>query len=432
MKEVSTGFIPRPGQLELSKMVKRFSACACHRRWGKSIFFINYTLFQGLRCPLSNPQYAFISPLLSQSKRNLWDPLKKYTANFPHVDVNESELRVDIWRSKDDRIRISLFGADNPNSIAGYYADGVVMDEAQDHEPSFFGPIIRPLLSDRRGWAHWFGTARGKNYFWNIRKRYEQKMLAGDPDYFSITLKASDTGVIPEKELLGAKEDMGEEMFLQEYELNVDTPVKGSYYGAYLEQAEAQGRICVVPYEPALPVDLSFDLGMDDTTAIWFIQSLNRQFRVIDYDEDSGLGIPEWAGRLRLKPYQYGTIYLPHDAKVKELGTGKSREEIFRLQRFHPRVTPRQAVADGIQAVRTIIPRSWFDREKCKIGLDALRSYQREWDDKEKVFRTTPKHDWSSHSADSMRTFAMGIREEREAVSDQDREADTDYDFTDY
>ncbi len=134
--------------------------------------------------------------------------------------------------------------------------DGCNFDEGQDHNSNFFGPIIRPLLSDREGWAHWYGTARGKNYFWGMRKRYREKMKSGHPDYFECELKASQTGVIPQKELDLAREDMGEEMYLQEYELNCDAPNKGSYYGTHLAQAELDGRIGVVPYDSALPVDL--------------------------------------------------------------------------------------------------------------------------------------------------------------------------------
>jgi len=353
-----------------------------------------------------------ISPELGQCKRNCWDYLKKYTEAFPFRDVNESELRVDLWRAEKDRIRIQLFGADNPNALAGYYMDGCNLDEAQDHAPDFFGPIIRPLLSDRGGWAHWYGTARGKNYFWQLRRRYREKMLAGDPNYFEIELKASQTNIIPKAELQMAREEMGEDMYLQEFELNCEAPVKGSYYGELLNRAEQDGRICNVPYDPSLEVEVWFDLGIDDTMSLWFVQRMGQEIRVIDYDEDSGLGIPEWCGRMRQKPYSYGSLILPHDAAARELGTGKTREEVFRKQNFHrTRIVPRQDVADGIQAVRLILPRRYFDKTKTEKGLEALRNYQREYDATTKTFKSVPKHDWSSHAADAFRTGAMGSRE---------------------
>lgn len=370
-----------------------------------------------------------ISPELAQCKRNCWDYLKKYTEAFPFRDVNESELRVDIWRAEKDRIRIQLFGADNPNSIAGYFMDGCNLDEAQDQNPNLFGPIIRPLLSDRGGWAHWYGTARGKNYFWALRRRYREKMVKGDADYFETELKASQTNVISKRELDAAKEDMGDELYAQEYELNCEAPNKGSYYGAHIGQAEIEGRIRVVPYDSALPVDVWFDLGIDDTMSLWFVQQLNTEIRLIDYDEDSGLGIPEWCGRMRMKPYNYGRLYLPHDAAARELGTGRSREEIFRKQKFNNlKIVPKQTVADGIQAARSILSRCYFDRIKCEKGLDALKFYHREYDAKQKVFLSHPNHDWSSHASDAFRTGAMGMKEPEQKDLSKYRQAEVDDD----
>jgi len=431
MKKISSGFIPRPIQTEVAKKLRRFSAVAMHRRAGKSLLFINYAIEHGLACKFPNPQYGFISPLLSQGKRNLWDATKRYTSCFPYVEVNESELRVDIYRTDNDRVRLQLFGSDNPHSLAGYYMDGCDLDEGQDMDASLFGPIIRPLLSDRHGYAHWWGTARGRSFFWKLQQRYKEKMLAGDPDYFSAAYKASETGIISQKELDGARADMLPDEYNAEFELNVDTPIKGSYFGDWVVKAQAEGRITSVPYDPRIPVDMALDLGMDDAMATWFFQQVGRELRLIDYDECNGEGIPEWSQRIRLRPYNFGEVLLPHDAAVRELGTGKSREEIFRLQRFHPRIVSRQNVADGIQAVRTMLGSCWIDAVKCEKGLDALKSYQRLWDDKEKVFRSTPKHDWTSHGCDAARTLAMGLKERRDEAS-YPVEAISDYDMMNY
>ncbi len=430
IKEVDTGYKPRSVQIELHKNIRRFSAIAMHRRGGKSIMGINHAIDAGIKCRFPNPQYGWISPLLSQSKRNIWDSLKRFTKGFPEISVNENELRVDIWRADNDRVRIQLFGAENPDSLNGYYMDGAILDEAQDHDEKFFGKTVFPMLTDRMGWVLFLGTARGRTYFWKLRQRYKEKMLAGDQDYFSAELKASETGLITPADLEIARAEMGEELYQQEFELSVDSPNKGSYYGDYIAQAEKDvpSRVTSVPYDPSLTVDLAFDLGIDDTTAIWVYQQLGREIRLIHFLEDSGLGIPQWAGKLRMLPYNYGTAILPHDAAARELGTGKTREEVFRSLGFQTKIVPRQSIADGIQAARNIMPRCWFDKSKCEHGLNALREYQRVWDDKEKVFLSHPKHDWSSHGADAFRTLAMGMRESRVDLRTLPREAECDWD----
>lgn len=399
-----------------------------HRRAGKSVFAINYTIHKGIYNPLSNPQYALISPLLSQSKRNLWDELKRYTKNFPRRDIHENEMRVDIWRAEDDRIRIQLFGAENPSSLDGYRLDGVFIDEAQDHSAEFFGKTVRPMLSDRRGWALFMGTVRGRTYFYKLRERYREKMLAGDPDYFEASFKASETGIVPPAELKSALEEMGPELYNQEYELSAESPNKGSYYSEYLLDLDKQGHVTNIPYDPRLPVQCGFDLGMDDHTAIWFFQQVGLEIRFIDYYECTGEGIPQICNKMRSKNYGYGTILLPHDAAVRELGTGKSREEIFRSQGFNTQIVKRQSIADGIQAVRAILPRSWFDKIKCQKGLDALKEYSRAWNEKEQIFDSHPRHDWSSHGADAARCLAMGIRERHNEIQ-RPMKAEVEYDY---
>jgi hypothetical protein len=164
-----------------------------------------------------------------------------------------------------------------------------------------------------------------------------------------------------------------------------------------------------VPWEPQLPVVTAWDLGMDDATAIWFVQVHRRELRVIDYYETSGVGLEHYTRELDRKPYTYGDHLLPHDAKVRELGTGKSRLEILHSLGLRASVVPMLSVEDGIAAARSVLPRCWFDEEKCGRGLKALRSYRTEYDEKAGVFRSRPLHDWSSHGADAFRSLAVGL-----------------------
>ncbi len=178
-----------------------------------------------------------------------------------------------------------------------------------------------------------------------------------------------------------------------------------------IEAAEKDGRICGVPYDPTVKVHTAWDLGIGDSTVIWFIQIVGKEVHFIDYYEASGVGLDHYAKVLKEKPYAYGEHLLPHDARARELGTGKSRVETLDSLGVKVRVIPLHAVDDGIQAVRALLARSWFDKTKCDRGLSALRAYRREWDEKMAVFRPRPLHDWSSHAADAARTAAMGLDE---------------------
>ena len=412
IKEVSTGYKPRTHQAYIHMNVRRFNVFVCHRRFGKTHLALNEIIDRGLTNFRKDPQYAYIAPTYGQAKRVAWDLLKDYVKHIPGVVVNESELRVDVPRpSHGDRVRFMLLGAENPGGIRGMYLDGVVFDEYAEMVPEVWVEVVRPALSDRLGWAIFIGTPKGNNHF------YETYINAqGKDDWFTAIFKASETQIIPESELAAAREIMSEEAYAQEYECSFTAALVGSYYGKEMAKAEEQGRITNVPYDPLLPVYTYWDLGVNDTTVIWFMQVLRGQeIRVIDYIEDSGVGLPDYAKRLKDLPYVYEEIMLPHDGAVKELGTGKSRQETLQnLMRGVPvRIAPRQSVADGINASRLLLAKCWFDESKCSRGIECLKHYEREWDSKNKIFRSTPKHNWASHGADAFRTAAMTLNENR-------------------
>jgi phage terminase large subunit len=164
-----------------------------------------------------------------------------------------------------------------------------------------------------------------------------------------------------------------------------------------------------VPYEPMVPVHTAWDLGLSDSTAIWFFQIVGKEIRVIDYLENSGQTLDWYANELNKKSYNYGDDFLPHDAKVKELQSGRSRVETLQAMGRKPRVVPMMTVADGINAVRTILPRCYFDKSKTERGVDALAQYRREWNEERKVYHDRPLHDWASHPADAFRYLALSV-----------------------
>lgn len=185
----------------------------------------------------------------------------------------------------------------------------------------------------------------------------------------------------------------------------------GAYYVRQMVDAKAEGRITSVAYDPQLPVHTAWDLGIGDSTAIWFFQIIGSEVRVIDFYEANSQGLPHYAGVLAAKGYRYGDDWVPHDAKVRELGTGKTRVETLQSLGRKPRLVPDHKLMDGINATRETLPRCWFDETRTEAGLDALRQYRSEYDEKALVFDDKPKHDWTSHAADAFRYLAMAWRE---------------------
>lgn len=398
MATVEIPYKPRPLQKELHAQLKRFNVLVAHRRFGKTVFCINEIIKQWANCNKKNPRFAYIAPLYRQAKSVAWDYLKEFTSPIPGVKFNESELRADLPGGG----RIQLFGADSPDSLRGIYLDGVILDEYAQMNYRMWSEVLRPALSDRKGTAIFIGTPQGHNAFYEL---YQQ--AKDDPHWFTAMYKASETGVVDQDELIAAKRTMSPEEYAQEFECSWSAAIRGAYYGQFMSDAEEQNRIAGVPYDETLKVETWWDLGVGDSTVIWFAQRAGQEIHLIDYYEMTGEGLPHYAKVLSDKPYQYSQHVAPHDIQVRELGSGKSRLEIARNLGIEFTVAPRQGVDDGIQAVRAILPRCWFDKEKCKQGIEALRQYRSEYDEKLRVYRQKPLHDWCSHAADAFRYGAI-------------------------
>ncbi len=426
-KIVTTGYQPRTLQALIHKNLKRFSVLVCHRRFGKTHLVLNEMIDRGLRCQLKNPQYAYIAPTYGQAKRVAWDILKEYLKDIPGVEINESELRIDISRPHlGDRLRIILLGAENPGSVRGIYLDGVVLDEYAEMNSEIWTQVIRPALSDRKGWAIFIGTPKGQNAFYEL-----YQMAKENPEWYAAMFKASETDIVDRSELEAAKQVMAENEYQQEYECSFSAALVGAFYGKEMEKAETEGRVGSVPYDRILPVVTGWDLGIDDTTVIWFAQIRQKEIRLIDYIEESGQGLDWYVKALKDKGYNYDFHILPHDVQVRELTTGKSRLESLRSMGLkNIRVAEKLGVEDGINAARLLIGKSWFDAERCKRGVAALKAYERKWDNKNKILQQRPLHNWASHGADALRALAIGIREDSPTVEDRKklpRVANIDY-----
>jgi len=385
---------------------KRWRVIVAHRRAGKTVGTINNLVRSALTCPLPEPRTAYIAPLYKQAKDVAWTYLKRFGLVVPGAEANESELRVDFPNGG----RVRLYGADNPDGMRGIYLDDCVLDEFADMRPRVLPEIIRPALSDRKGSLTAIGTPRGHNDFFKLHHQAEN-----DNEWFSLVLKASETGLVDEEELRSARQMMTPEQYEQEYECSFEAAIHGAYWGREMGDAESAGRICNVAIDPEAPVYTAWDLGVRDSTAIWFFQPLAGGVNVVDYYEASGVGVDHYAEVLKGKGYKLGPCLVPHDAKVKEWGSGRTRIEVMRSLDLMPWLVPKHLLMDGIQAGRTTIPIARFDREKCAEGIEALKQYRAEYDEERKVLKPTPLHDWSSHAADAWRYLAIGWRALREA-----------------
>jgi hypothetical protein len=398
-------YTPRMQFVPFHERKERFACLVCHRRAGKTVACIHDLQRAALSCDRERPRFAYLSPYLKQSKQVAWDylkdaatPLVKHGATF-----NESELRVDYPNGA----QVRLYGADNMHAMRGVYLDGIVLDEHSDNDPRIWPEVIRPALADRKGWAVFIGTPRGRNSFYEL---YERAKL--DPSWFTMMLKASETHLLDDEELRLARDDLSEDVYLQEFECSFDAGQPGSYYNKLITAAEAEGRIGNVPYDSAGQVWTAWDLGMRDSTAIWFLQPVGKaEVRAIDFYESRGQDLAHYVKQIKSRDYVYGGHIVPHDVMVKELGTGKSRYEVLETLglRGQLELAPQHRVEEGINGVRVFLPRVWFDRKKCKYGIDALRQYRSVWDDKLGALKSTPLHDWTSHAADAMRYAAMAL-----------------------
>ena len=375
----------------------------CHRRAGKTVSAVHELAIRAIYSKKKNARYAYIAPFRSQAKNIAWVYLKEAVLGIA-TRIRESDLRVELpngaW--------ITLYGADNPDNIRGLYHDGVVLDEYGDCRPSLWGQVILPTLADRKGWALFIGTPKGKNHFYEIYQRSQK-----EEGWFSLTLKAGDSGILDKGELLEMKAQMDESEYDQEMECNFNAAIKGTYYADLIQTLELQGTIGsrIVKYDPTLPVRVAADLGRSDSTAMWFWQEAPDGINIIDYYEEQEKHIDHYIEMLNNKGYRYEEIWLPHDAKAKTLATKRSTVEQMLLAKFPCRIVPKLGVQHGIDAVRYVLKRVRIDQEKCFNGVEALRAYKRRYNELTKQYDNNPLHDWASDGSDGFRYLSLVVKD---------------------
>lgn len=404
----------------------RFGAIVTHRRFGKTVLSLNHLILSCLENKRREPEprYAFIQPFQSQVKTTAWSYLDRFTSNIPGAKPMVSELKVTLpnggW--------LRLFGADNPQAFRGGYFDGVVLDEYAKMAPYLFSEIIRPTLTDYQGWCYFLDTPKGHNDFHRRCKQAE-----ADPTWFFARHPVSETRIISDEELALARQDMTEDEYQQEFECSFDASIKGAVYSKEIQQLRDRKHFVRVPYDPAYPVDTDWDLGIGDAMAIWFSQSMpTGEVRLIDYYENTGLGLPHFLDVLNKRGYTYGIHWAPHDIEVRELGNGRSRRETAYDLGLNFQITPKVSLDDGIHAARMLLPRCWFDQEKTQHGVECLTNYKWDYNTRIKEFKPLPVHDWASHGADAFRGLAVRHQVPKQKRAEKQAERSVEADIREY
>ena len=433
---VPVAWEPRPYQIPLWNYMEgggKRAVAIWHRRAGKDTLAMNVTVTQALLRP---GLYWHLLPTYNQGRKIVWDgrskegrPFLSYWPEPMIKNINNTDMKIElhndsIWQ---------VVGTDNVDRLVGSNPVGCIFSEYSLQDPRAWD-YIRPILAENDGWAMFIYTPRGMNHGYELLE-----LAKRNPKWFSQILTVDDTGVISSEAIQDERDSgMSEEMIQQEFYCSFKSSLVGSYYGSQISRMYDEKRIGSFPWVPQYPVYTSWDLGMDDATAIWFFQILGNRIRYIDYYEASGELIGHYITELRKKPYVYSPYHFgPHDLRVREqFGTGENAKTRFQIAwglglKFH--VVKQHLVADGIEAVRNHLSIAEIDETKCKRGLEALKGYCKEFDEVRKVYMTKPKHDWTSHAADAFRIGVMGLRVSGNTDPNKiSRTADSEYDILSY
>lgn len=403
-----------------------------HRRAGKDQTALNAMV---VKAHERVGMYWYVFPEYKQGREIFWDGFRDDGRKFR--DAIPQDL---IARVRDDMMLIELkngsmikvIGTDNADSIVGPNPIGCIFSEFSLQNPTAWN-LVRPILNANNGWALFVYTPRGRNHGYDMFKN-ALKMMEQDPDrWFAQMLTIDDTskvligddgkplidpvtgktkwGPIVTQEMI--EEDratgMTEELIQQEYYCDFNAALEGAYYQKELTQARNEHRITKVAYNPSKPVHTAWDLGLDDSTAIWFFQLMHGQPVIINYKEWNNTSLKDIIKEIKEYSYIYGTHLGPHDISQRELTTKESRYNFAKRHgvKFYP--VPKLTIADGIEAARRVLAMSYFDEEHCEKGLDALTNYSKKWDAQRKIYLDKPNHDWSSHGSDAFRYLAVGL-----------------------
>ncbi len=428
---VYTGYSPREAFLPFHNRTKRWAVEILHRRAGKTVSAVNDLQKRALTCKLPEPRFAFMAPSRVRAKDIAWEYLKRYSAAIPGIRTNESELFVEF----PNKGRVTLYGADNERAM-GLYLDGIIYDECDDIPPKVHTDIVRPALSDRyeltkhlapqdqSGWAVWMGILRGRH---NLFKRYEE--AKNNPEFYTLMLRASESGIISPEELLSTRADMGESAYLLQMECDVNQSLANAIYGSQMDLIRKQNRIRPMNADPSVPMFTFWDIGHSDRGddwTIWLAQFIGHEIFLLDYHARTGQQPAYYAAKVLewqdLYKCRVAMNYVPHDG-ARRNQVGKTAVDYLKdagLERI--KVVDRTPnLWDSIQLVRAMMANVYINQATCSktwklgdiempSGIDCLDYYSKKVEEQTALIKDVPVHDQYSHGADALRTMAEARR----------------------
>lgn len=414
MAKITIPYKPRPQFEAYHDRTERFAKIVAHRRFGKTVGCINDKIRAALTIDCAGrlgrpPRFAYIAPTYSQAKDVAWGYLKYYSSVIPGIDIRESDLQVEYPNGA----RIRLYGADNYDRLRGLYHDGVTIDEPAQMDPRAWPEVIRPTLSDYRGWGTFIGTPAGRDWFYKIDRKEDGTPADG---WFRRTLKASETGIIPQAELNSLRSSLTQDQYDREFECSFDAAIVGAYYAQMMAEARdaRPSRIGKVAADPLLPLRAFHDIGgsgaTSDAYTIWIVQWVGQEIRILDYYESTGQVLGFHVNWMRSGGYEKAVNYLPHDGVNPDNIQGKRYEDHWREAGFN--VEPpvknqgKGAAMMRVEALRRLGNQIWWNEATTEPGRNAIVHYH-EKRDEERNIGLGPDHDWSSHAADSLGMMAI-------------------------
>lgn len=386
-----------------------------HRRWGKDDLILHRTAVAAFERPAS---YWHMLPQFAQARKAIWTAVNPHTGKrrideaFPH-EIREATNDQEMFIRFKNGSTWQLVGSDRYDNLVGAGVAGVVFSEWALANPSAWG-YIRPMVEENDGWAVFITTPRGRNHAFTM-----YQMARDNPTWFAEVSTVHDTGALSPSQIEDSLreyialygEDIGRAQFEQEYLCSFNAAILGAFYAREMVAVRNEGRIAEIEALPDRPVHRAWDIGVRDDTSIWWFQVVGPQIYILDCYTASGVGLDHYVDIIQERRDEHGwkdgCDFVPHDAKVKEWTSGRTRIETMREYGLNPTLCHSATKQDGINAVRRTLPRCVFHPRTEEIGIAALEQYRREWDDEKKTFRASEVHDWTSHLADAFRYLSL-------------------------